>query len=77
MTIRSLIAGVLLYAALVPPVLIALTVLFIAVRGGDIGPNGEILQLVFVLIGVAALTMICIMVAVAIWAWLTRERRRN
>lgn len=74
MTIRGpILPGVLVYVALVPPLLICGTLLAILARGGDVGPNDELLQLLAMLVALAALTMTGVLIVAGVWAW-TRRR---
>lgn len=65
--------GVLVYVALVPPLLICVTLIVILARGGDVGPNDELIQLLALLIGLAAVTTAGVLVIVAAWAWIRRR----
>lgn len=70
---RSSMAGFLLFVALIPPVLFCGTVLTIALRGGDVGPNGELIQLLAGLIVLAVPIMAAVLVVAAIWARFSRD----
>lgn len=70
---RSSVPGILLFVALIPPVLFCATVLAIAMRGGDVGPNGELIQILAGLIVLAVPTMAVVLAVAAIWARFTRD----